>query len=88
MEERFVHDPNIGKFRIEAVVQKIAERLEKKLEKEGRTEEANQIFAKMLDVRALEKMTEKQDRNWVGPKRYLPIQHVINEASATTPLRL
>ena len=102
MEERVTFDPALGKFRVEyfflddprklpnnrAVVQKIAERLERKLEKEGRTEEANQIFDKMIEVGALEKMTAEQDQAWCGPRHYLPVQHVMNEASATTPIRL
>ena len=102
MEERVKYDPVAKKFRVKyfflqdpsvlsnnyGQVFAIANRLERKLEKEGLTSQANKLFDKMIDLGVVEEITPELDKAWTGPKHYVSIQHVVNTASATTPLRL
>ena len=87
VEYPFLDNPNkLGNNLGQAI--KIAERLEKKLEKEGLTEQAEDVFQKMVDYGALRKLSQIEMDSWVGPVHYISIQHVLNPGSETTPLRL
>jgi hypothetical protein len=102
IEEGIKFDENLGRFRVQypfiddprklsnnyRQVVKIAESEEKKLAKEGLTEEANRLFDKMIDVGAVGELTQAEQDLWDGPVHYNSIQHVLDPSSATTPLRL
>ena len=102
MEEGMKFDENLGRFRVDypfiddprklsnnyRQVVKIAESEERKLAKEGLTEEANKLFNKMIDVGAVSEMSQAELDMWDGPVHYVSIQHVLDPSSATTPLRL
>ena len=102
MEERIFYDADRKRFRVHYFflddpaklpdngdrVLKMAIKEEAKLLREGRTAQANIVVHKMIDIGTLELITEEMDRIWDGPRHYVPLQHVINEASATTPLRI
>ena len=83
----FTEDPSILPNNKSQVI-KIAEREERKLEKEGRLEEFNQEFDKMIEFGALKEISKEDLDMWEGPTHYVSLQHVINEESATTPLRI
>ena len=68
-------------------VVRIAESEERKLEKEGRMEEFNELFQKLQDLGAIEEITDSEMLAWKGPVHYISLQHVINEESATTNFR-
>ena len=83
----FIDDPyklgnNLGQ------VIKIAEKLERKLEKQGYREEVNEAFDKMVEAGALRELTQMEMDRWKGPVHYVSIQHVLNLASTTTKHRL
>ena len=102
MESKICFDKSIGKWRVSypflqdpgvltnnyRKVLKMAMSLERKLEKAGLVESANEIFNKMVDIGALEEITQAELQMWKGPIYYLPIQAVVHLASTTTPLRL
>ena len=69
-------------------VMKIAMKEEKKLDREGLTEQANKEFEKMVSLGALRKISQVELDSWKGPRHYVSIQHVLNPGSNTTPLRL
>ena len=69
-------------------VVKIAEAEERKLEREGKLQEFNELFDKLLDLGALEEISAQELRSWTGPVHYVSLQHVIDESSATTSLRI
>ena len=69
-------------------VRRIAESEERKLEKEGRVQEFNQLFQKLLDLKALEEISESEVQAWTGATHYVSLQHVVNEESATTSFRI
>jgi len=83
----FIDDPyklgnNLGQ------VIKIADKLERKLEKQGFREEVNEAFDKMVEAGALRELTQMEMDRWKGPVHYVSIQHVLNLASTTTKHRL
>ena len=67
---------------------KIAESEERKLEREGRMGDFNELFQKLQDLGAVEEISEQELRSWKGPVHYVSLQHVINEESATTSFRI
>ena len=69
-------------------VVRIAESEERKLEKEGRMDEFNELFQKLQDLGAIEEITDSEILAWKGPVHYISLQHVINEESATTSFRI
>lgn len=69
-------------------VRRIAESEERKLEKEGREDEFNQLFQKLQDLKAIEEISESEIQAWTGPTHYVSLQHVVNEESATTSFRI
>ena len=69
-------------------VVKIAEAEEKKLEREGKLQEFNELFDKLQDLGAVEEISAQELRSWTGPAHYVSLQHVIDESSATTSLRI
>ena len=83
----FKQDPRILKNNYKRVL-RIAESTERKLRKFGKTEEANELFIKLLEIGAIEEVTSAELTLWKGPVHYLPVQAVIKESSVTTPLRL
>ena len=83
----FTQDPEILSDNKMQVI-KIAEREEKRLFRSGLLDSFNQEFLKMLQYGALVELTAAELNIWDGPKHYVSLQHVINDASATTPLRI
>ena len=69
-------------------VVRIAESEERKLEREGRMTDFNELFQKLQDLGALEEISDKELVEWRGPVHYVSLQHVINEDSATTSFRI
>ena len=69
-------------------VVRIAEAEERKLEREGRMQEFNELFQKLVELGAIEEISKKELKEWSGPVHYVSLQHVINEDSATTGLRI
>ena len=69
-------------------VVKIAEAEERKLDREGRMNEFNELFQKLQDLGALEEISDKELMEWSGPVHYVSLQHVVNEESATTNFRI
>ena len=66
----------------------IAESEERKLDKEGRMGQFNDLFDKLQDLGALEEIPDHEVRAWSGPVHYVSLQHVVNEDSATTSFRI
>ena len=87
VEYPFVEDPSVLPANIGQVI-KIAEREEKKLEKEGLMDSFNQEFNKMISHGALTEISKVDMDLWKGPVHYVSLQHVLNENSPTTPLRI
>ena len=83
----FTQDPSILPDNKNQVI-KIAEREEKRLLKSNLLESFNQEFEKLIKYGALVELTETELTMWEGPKHYVSLQHVVNEDSATTPLRI
>ena len=83
----FTEDPSILTNNVHQAI-KIAEREEKKLEKEGLTEAFNEEFNKMIKLGALGELTEEEMITWKGPVHYVSMQHVYKPKSPTTPLRI
>ena len=69
-------------------VVRIAEWEERKLEKEGRMQQFNDLFQKLQDLGAVEEISEHELKSWTGAVHYISLQHVINEDSATTDFRI
>ena len=67
---------------------KIAEREERRLVKAGLLDTFNGEFEKLLQYGALVELSETELSMWSGPRHYVSLQHVINEESSTTPLRI
>ena len=67
---------------------KIAEREEKRLIRSNLLNSFNHEFNKMLQYGALTEITDNEMSMWDGPIHYVSLQHVVNEDSATTPLRI
>ena len=102
MEDGISFDDNIGKWRVKypflrdprvlennyRQVLRMMETLEKRLEKLGKIDEANEVFNKMVEIGALEEIGAEELKMWSGPVHYLPIQAVVQEKSMTTPVRL
>ena len=102
MEERINFDPSVGKWRVSypflqdpkvlvnnyKTVLRMAETLERRLEKKGLTAGANEVFHKMISNGALVEISQAMLDMWDGPEHYLPIQAVVSEKSVTTPIRL
>ena len=102
MESKIVYDAVAKVFRVKypftqdpqclpenrGQVIKIAQREENRLLRTGLLDSFNQEFDKMLQHGALEEIFEDELSRWAGPKHYVSLQHVINEDSATTPLRI
>ena len=83
----FTQDPAILPNNKVQVV-KIAEREEKRLARSGLLDLFNQVFNKMLQHGAIIELTDNELNVWDGPKHYVSLQHVVNDASETTPLRI
>ena len=102
MEDSISFDETIGKWRIKYPflqdprvlennyrrVLRMMETLERRLDKLGKVEAANEVFNKMIANGALEEISAQELQMWSGPVHYLPIQAVIQAKSVTTPLRL
>ena len=67
---------------------KIAEFEERKLEKEGRMNEFNELFTKLQELGAVEEISDHELKSWAGPVHYVSLQHVVDESSATTSFRI
>ena len=83
----FTQDPSILPNNKTQVI-KIAEREEKHLAKCGLLDSFNQEFNKMLSNGALVELSNHEQEMWDGPTHYVSLQHVVNESSSTTPLRI
>ena len=102
MEENMHFDENIGKWRVGypflqdpkvlrdnyKTVLRMAETLERRLEKAGIVEPANEVFHKMVANGALVELDQREIDMWDGAVHWLPIQVIINMDSVTTPFRL
>ena len=66
----------------------MAETFERRLEKKGLTDKANEVFDKMVSLGALVEISQLELDMWKGPVHYLPIQAVVQKKSLTTPIRL
>ena len=102
MEDGICFDASIGKWRIKYPflqdprvlgnnyrrVLRMMETLERRLDKLGEVEAANEVFNKMVENGALEEISANELKLWSGPVHYLPFQAVIQPKSVTTPLRL
>ena len=87
VEYVFLEDPaklsnNIGQ------VIRIAESEEKKLVRDGLVEEFNMKFKEMIELGTIREISQHEMDIWKGPVHYVPVQHVINQKSTSTPLRL
>ena len=69
-------------------VVRIAESEERKLEKEGRMQEFNELFEKLQVLGAMEEISDQEMKSWSGPVHYVSLQHVIDEGNATTSFRI
>ena len=69
-------------------VVRIAESEERKLNKEGRMGEFNDLFQKLEDLGAIEEISDSEMIAWTGAVHYVSLQHVVNEESATTSFRI
>ena len=67
---------------------KIAESEEKKLLREGLTDEFNQKFDEFLELGTIAEVSQAEMDSWTGPEHYVSIQHVLKPDSVTTRLRL
>ena len=67
---------------------RIAESEEKKLAKEGLTEEFNQKFDEFIKLGTLEELSQHEMDSWEGPSHYVSIQHVVKPQNKTTRMRL
>ena len=65
-------------------VVRIAEAEERRLEKEGRMAEFNELIIKLQELGAMEEISKHELASWVGPVHYVSLQNVISEESATT----
>ena len=83
----FTEDPKILPVNLTQVT-KIALREENRLIRTGLLDSFNRELDKMLQHGALEEIFEHDLERWAGPKHYVSLQHVVNEDSATTPLRI
>ena len=83
----FLQDPKVLKDNYKTVL-RMAETLERRLEKAGIVEPANEVFNKMVTNGALVELDQREMNMWVGAVHWLPIQVVINLDSVTTPFRL
>ena len=102
MEDSIQFDHKLGKWRVRYVfsqdprvlrnnyrrVLKMSESTERRLDKLGRGDEANELFHKLVKIGALEEIGAAELEMWQGPVHYLPIQAVIKDSSVTTPIRL
>jgi len=83
----FTHDPSILPNNKGQVI-KIAEREEKRLSKSNLLDAFNKEFCKMIAHGALVELQDAELKQWDGPTHYVWLQHVLNEDSPTTPLRI
>ena len=83
----FLEDPKELSDNYNQVV-RIAESEERKLEKEGRMKDFNELFQKLQDLGAVEEISDSEMRSWTGAVHYVSLQHVVNEESATTSFRI
>ena len=67
---------------------KIAENEEKKLAREGLTEEFNDKFDEFIKLGTLEELSQHEMDSWAGPCHYVSIQHVVKPENKTTRMRL
>ena len=67
---------------------KIAEDKEKKLIKEGLTEEFNEKFDEFIKLGTPIELSQHEIDNWGGPSHFVSIQHVLKPDNQTTRLRL
>ena len=102
IESKINYDPTLQQFKVsypftqdpsilpnnKGQVIKIAEREEKRLVHACLLESFNSEFQKLLEYGALVELTDAELAMWNGPKHYVSLQHVINEESSTTPLRI
>ena len=102
MEDNIWFDNQVGKWRVKydfkldprvlrnnyRRVLRMSETTERRLDKLGKRDEANELFHKMIKIGALEDIGTAELEMWKGPVHYLPIQAVIKVSSVTTPLRL
>ena len=83
----FVEDPSILTYNISQAI-RIAERVEKKVIKEGLLAEVNAEFDKMINYGALVELSDEDMRAWNGPAHWVSLQPVLKPESETTPTRL
>ena len=83
----FLEDPSILSNNVRQAV-KIAEREERKLNKEHLMDEFNEEFEKMISHGALVELSPDRMESWAGPVHYVSLQHVLKPESTTTPLRI
>ena len=69
-------------------VVKIAESEERKLLRDGYMDRFNELFTKLEDLGVVEEISQAEMSAWKGPVHYISLQHVIDESSASTPLRI
>ena len=87
VEYPFLEDPMALSKNFGQVV-KIAEREERKLERDGLLECFNQEFEKMINLGTLVELSNEDMEFWKGAVHYVSLQHVIKNESTTTPLRI
>ena len=87
VEYPFLEDPMALSKNFGQLV-KIAEREERKLERDGLLECFNQEFEKMINLGTLVELSNEDMEFWKGAVHYVSLQHVIKNESTTTPLRI
>ena len=83
----FLQDPKVLRDNYRTVL-RMAESLERRLEKNGIVDGANEVFHKMVKCGALVEVEQRELDMWTGAVHWLPIQVVINLDSVTNPLQV
>ena len=83
----FLVDPNELSDNYNQVV-RIAESEERKLLRDGYMDRFNELFTKLEDLGVIEEISKAEMSAWRGPVHYISLQHVVDESSASTPLRI
>ena len=83
----FIDDPHKFGNNVYQVI-RMGEKQEDKLDRDGCMDEFNGKFQEMLTLGSVEEVSQVEMDGWSGPVHYISMQHVINEGSTTTRLRI
>ena len=81
----FVENPSILTCNISQAI-RIAERVEKRVIKEGLLAEVNADFDKMINYGALAELPDEDMITWNGPAHWVSLQPVLRPEMETTPI--